>query len=85
MLRKSIAVAGAAALLAGWGVPMAQASSRVTNAVSDVKLSWTEWVGVVRITWSETTPSANTISFERDGVAPVQLGRRPRTARTGWA
>lgn len=74
MLRKSIAVAGAAALLAGWGVPMAQASSRVTNAVSDVKLTWTEWVGVVRITWSETTPSANTISFERDGVAPVQLG-----------
>ncbi|MEN3268514.1 hypothetical protein [Pseudonocardia sp.] len=76
MLKKTIAVACAAAVLAGWGVPMAQAASRATSAVSDVELSWTGWVGWVRITWSETTPSANTISFERDGVAPVQLGTR---------
>jgi hypothetical protein len=74
MLKRLIAVASAAALLVGWGVPAARATSLASGDVSDVRLSWISSAGPVRVAWSETTSVANTITFERDGFAPVQLG-----------
>jgi len=60
-------------LLAGWQVPSASA------AVSGVQLAWVDATHAkVRITWSESTPTANMLSLETDdGGEPLSLGSVP--------
>ncbi|MEU0096842.1 hypothetical protein [Kribbella sp. NPDC006257] len=72
-MRRSIAVGCGVLLLAGWQVPSASA------AVSGVQVAWVDATHAkVRITWSESTPSANTLALETDGGGePLSLGSVP--------
>ncbi len=72
-MKRSIAVGCGVLLLAGWQVPSASA------AVSGVQLAWVDATHAkVRITWSESTPTANTLTLETDdGGEPLSLGSVP--------
>ncbi|WP_112239653.1 hypothetical protein [Kribbella monticola] len=79
LLKGTIAVGCGLVLLAGW-----QGSSAVAagTAVSGVDLAWADATHTkIRITWTETTPVANSLSLEPgDGADPVSLGSVPASA-----
>jgi hypothetical protein len=62
-------------LLAGWAPPQAQAA---TATISGVELAWADSTHAkVRVTWTETTPVANTLRLETQNEGSLSLGSVP--------
>ncbi|TDO52576.1 hypothetical protein EV643_102415 [Kribbella sp. VKM Ac-2527] len=71
MLKRSIALAGSVALLGGVTGQVAQADTRKAAAISAVQVEWADAEHTnIKITWTETTPVANTLSLGTSG-SPV--------------
>ncbi|TWD75313.1 hypothetical protein FB561_6751 [Kribbella amoyensis] len=81
MLKRSIAVAGVAALLGGVGSQTAVADSRSVTAISAVQVSWADPEHTnLKITWTEDSPAANTVALVTDSGPPTELGTVPADA-----
>jgi hypothetical protein len=77
MVKGSVAVGCGLLLLGGWQAPSAGAAG---TAVSGVELAWGDATHAkIRITWTETTPVANSLSVETDGDS-LSLGSVPASA-----
>ncbi|MGC4944255.1 hypothetical protein [Kribbella sp. DT2] len=64
MLKRSIALAGAAALVTGLGVQTAAATPVRAASVSNVQLDWADAEHTtIKITWTESAPSANKLTL----------------------
>jgi len=63
MLKRSIAVAGAVAVLGGMNTPGARATEEAADAISGVTLDWADAEHTnVKITWTESAEVANTLT-----------------------
>ncbi|MEV6281129.1 hypothetical protein [Kribbella sp. NPDC051770] len=67
MLKRSIALAGAAVLVTGLGGQAASAVPARAGAVTNVQVAWVNSEHTnLRITWNESAPAANTIVLRTD-------------------
>ena len=73
MGKKALAGAGAVAvLIATWSPQQVYAAA---STISAVKIGWTDAThSYIRVTWTESTPVANTIELFPNGGHPVELG-----------
>jgi hypothetical protein len=76
MIKKPIALAVTVAVLSGWGPQSAQAAP---GDLSAVQIAWSDTTHTkIRITWSETTPVANTVNLVTSpGTVFGLLGNTP--------
>jgi hypothetical protein len=78
MVKRSIAVGCGLLVVSAWQVPSAVAAG---TAVSGVELAWADATHAkVKVTWTETTPVANTLRLETQYYGPVSLGSIPASA-----
>jgi hypothetical protein len=71
-MKRLLALAGAVALLSGWGIQAAQAAP---GDISAVKIAWSDATHTkIRISWSETTPVANSLTWMTDSQVVAAIG-----------
>lgn len=80
MRKKSIALVGVTAVLTSWGLQTIEAAqaAQAASPVSAVQVAWADLAqGQIKITWTESSPVANTVQLNTGAPQPRQLGSTP--------
>ena len=87
MRKKSIALVGVTAVLTSWGLQTIEAAqaAQAASPVSAVQVAWADLAqGQIKITWTESSPVANTVQLNTGAPQPRQLAARQQWKRTSF-